>query len=118
MPADIFGRGWSFTKKVFGKAPRGMWPSEGSVSQDILEAITDVGIEWIATDEEILAYSTNGWVARDGNGHSKHPEMLYRPWNLEAGKKPAANCVSRPCSQRSGGVSLSAKRSPITPRRI
>jgi alpha-amylase/alpha-mannosidase (GH57 family) len=82
------GRGVAFHEKLFGSAPRGMWPSEGSVSQDILEAITETGIEWIATDEEILAHSTNGWIARDGNGHAKHPEMLYRPWNLEAGKKP------------------------------
>lgn len=80
--------GVAYHEEIFGTRPKGLWPSEGSVSQDILEAITEVGIEWIATDEEILAHSTNGWVARDGQGHSKHPEMLYRPWNLEAGKKP------------------------------
>lgn len=81
-------QGVAFHEKIFGKPPRGMWPSEGSVSQEILEAITDVGIEWIATDEEILAHSTNGWVSRDGQGHARHPELLYRPWNVEAGKKP------------------------------
>jgi alpha-amylase/alpha-mannosidase (GH57 family) len=81
-------QGVAYHEKIFGKRPRGMWPSEGSVSQDILEAITDVGIEWIATDEEILARSTNGWVARDGQGHARHPDLLYRPWNVEAGKKP------------------------------
>ena len=81
-------RGVAYHEQIFGKRPKGMWPSEGSVSQDILEAITEVGIEWIATDEEILAHSTNGWIARDGQGHSKHPEMLYRPWNVEAGEKP------------------------------
>lgn len=81
-------RGVAFHEQIFGMKPRGLWPSEGSVSQEILEAITDVGIQWIATDEEILAYSTNGWVGRDGQGHAKHPDMLYRPWKLEAGKKP------------------------------
>ncbi len=80
--------GVEFHEQVFGAKPKGLWPSEGSVSQEILAAITEVGIEWIATDEEILANSTNGWVSRDGNGHSKHPEMLYRPWNLESGEKP------------------------------
>ncbi|RPI81180.1 MAG: hypothetical protein EHM42_11050 [Planctomycetaceae bacterium] len=60
-----------------------MWPSEGSVSQEIIPAIARSGIEWIATDEEILAGSTNGWVARDGQGHLRHPEMLYRPWLVE-----------------------------------
>lgn len=67
---------------LFGAPPRGLWPSEGSVSQDILEAIADVGIEWIATDEEILSQSTNGWVSRDEHGHLRNSEMLYRPWSV------------------------------------
>ncbi len=45
------------------------------------------GIEWIATDEEILSESTNGWISRDGQGHMRHPEMLYRPWRVESGDK-------------------------------
>ena len=69
--------------KLFGAKPVGMWPSEGSVSQEIIPAIVDMGIEWIATDEEILAESTNGWVSRDANGFLRNPEMLYRPWRLE-----------------------------------
>ncbi len=68
---------------LFGKAPAGMWPSEGSVSQEIIAAIADVGIEWIATDEEILTHSTDGFVHRDGSGLVNHPEMLYRPWRVE-----------------------------------
>ncbi|HEY3968203.1 MAG TPA: glycoside hydrolase family 57 protein [Planctomycetaceae bacterium] len=70
-------------KELFGEAPVGMWPSEGSVSQDIIPAIARAGIEWIATDEEILARSTNGWISRDAQGHLRHPEMLYRPWRVE-----------------------------------
>ena len=41
------------------------------------------GIEWIATDEEILSHSTDGWVSRDGQGFLRNPEMLYRPWRVE-----------------------------------
>lgn len=70
-------------KELFGEAPVGMWPSEGSVSQEIIAAIAQVGIEWIATDEEILARSTNGWISRDSQGFIRHPEMLYRPWRVE-----------------------------------
>lgn len=81
-------RGVAFHQEIFGTKPQGMWPSEGSVSQEILEAIADLGIQWIATDEEILAHSTNGWVGRDSQGHATHPEMLYRPWKLEAGANP------------------------------
>ncbi len=76
-----------FHKETFGIAPRGMWPSEGSVSQEILPAIKEAGIEWIATDEEVLASSTEGWVSRDSHGHMQNPQMLYRPWL--AGKKDA-----------------------------
>ena len=72
-----------YHQKLFGAAPVGMWPSEGSVSQEIIPAIADVGIHWIATDEEILAASTNGHVSRDGGGYMRHPELLYRPWKVE-----------------------------------
>ncbi len=78
-------RAVKFHEELFGSAPRGMWPSEGSVSQEIIPAIADVGIRWIATDEEILAHSTNGWISRDSHGHLRHPEMLYRPWLVHNG---------------------------------
>jgi alpha-amylase/alpha-mannosidase (GH57 family) len=76
-------RAISYHTELFGRPPVGMWPSEGSVSQEVVALIADVGIQWIATDEEILSASTNGWVGRDGNGYLRHPEMLYRPWRLE-----------------------------------
>jgi len=72
-----------FHEKLFGQKPRGMWPSEGSVCQEIIPAIGGAGVRWIATDEEILSASTDGWVSRDGNGFLRNPEMLYRPWRIE-----------------------------------
>jgi alpha-amylase/alpha-mannosidase (GH57 family) len=66
----------------FGAAPRGMWPSEGSVSQAIIPLLAEAGISWIATDEEILGCSTNGKVGRDSRGHVRHPELLYRAWKV------------------------------------
>ncbi len=72
-----------YHEKVFGQKPRGMWPSEGSVCQSMIPDIADAGIQWIATDEEILSCSTDGWVARDENGFLRNPEMLYRPWKVE-----------------------------------
>ncbi len=44
-------------ERSFGRPPKGMWPSEGSVSEEILPFIREAGIEWIATDEEILQAS-------------------------------------------------------------
>ena len=44
--------------KTFGRSPIGMWPAEGSVSQEIVPIFKRNGIEWTATDEQILARST------------------------------------------------------------
>ncbi|HUY88969.1 MAG TPA: glycoside hydrolase family 57 protein [Pirellulales bacterium] len=73
----------NYHEKLFGRKPRGMWPSEGSVCQEIVAAIASAGIRWIATDEEILSCATEGWVSRDGQGFLRNPEMLYRPWRVE-----------------------------------
>ena len=77
-------RAVEFHEGLFGQKPRGMWPSEGSVCQGVIPAIAEAGIQWIAADEEILSCSTDGWVARDGNGFLRNPEMLYRPWRVKS----------------------------------
>jgi len=41
-------------ERVFGHKPSGMWPSEGSVSQDAVELIQETGIKWLAMDEALL----------------------------------------------------------------
>ncbi len=69
----------------FGSAPRGMWPSEGSVCQAMIPMLAGNGIRWIATDEEILNCSLHGKVSRDSRGHVKNPDMLYRPWLVREG---------------------------------
>lgn len=46
-----------YFKSVMGGMPEGMWPSEGSVSEEALGLIAKTGIQWIATDEEILHHS-------------------------------------------------------------
>jgi alpha-amylase/alpha-mannosidase (GH57 family) len=74
----------------FGQRPRGMWPSEGSVSQAIIPVLAEQGIEWIATDEEILGCSTHGHVGRDSRGYVRHPELLYRPWKVREGQHELA----------------------------
>lgn len=49
--------GKEYYEKIFGSSPKGMWPSEGSVSEDIIPLLTKYGIQWCATDEEILKNS-------------------------------------------------------------
>jgi alpha-amylase/alpha-mannosidase (GH57 family) len=64
---------------TFGSRPAGMWPSEGSVSDEAVALIADAGLKWIATDEDILSRSLRTPVAG-------HPELLYRPYKIgEAG---------------------------------
>lgn len=70
-----------YFQKVFGVAPLGMWPSEGSVSMEIVEVIKSKGIRWIATDEEVLAKSL-GKPMRDSQGFLINPSELYKPYNL------------------------------------
>jgi alpha-amylase/alpha-mannosidase (GH57 family) len=49
--------GIEYYNELFGKNPKGMWPSEGSISAETLELITGAGIKWVASDEGILEYS-------------------------------------------------------------
>ncbi len=38
--------------------PQGMWPAEGSVSQDVIKLFTGENLDWIATGDGVLAKST------------------------------------------------------------
>jgi len=67
----------------FGTKPKGMWPSEGGVCQELIPIFADFGIEWIATDEEILARSLKTSFRRDEHGVPNHPELLYKPWRCD-----------------------------------
>ena len=72
-------RAVDYHKQLFGAAPEGMWPSEGSVSPDIVPLVAKHGIRWIATDEEILSASLATGL-RNGSGRLERPDLLYRPW--------------------------------------
>ncbi len=70
-----------FYHEHFERPPRGMWPSEGSVSQAMLSTLPDE-IRWIASDEDILARSVGIRIRRSGEGHVLNPELLYQPYAL------------------------------------
>jgi alpha-amylase/alpha-mannosidase (GH57 family) len=78
-------RAVEFHTHTFGSPPRGMWPAEGSVCQPMLPLLAQHGVRWIATDEEVLGGSTHGAVGRDGKGHVRNPEQLYRPYKVREG---------------------------------
>jgi alpha-amylase/alpha-mannosidase (GH57 family) len=70
-------------EEIFGRKPQGLWPSEGSVCQELIPILSRLGINWIATDEEILARSLRRSIYRHGNGVPSCPELLYKPWKYD-----------------------------------
>jgi alpha-amylase/alpha-mannosidase (GH57 family) len=70
--------GIEYFEKIFGYHPVGMWPSEGSVSEDVLKLVSREGIRWIATDEDILSISL-GRSLRDSSRNVLDSRSLYSP---------------------------------------
>src|ERR1700678_826573 len=62
-------RGMDLHEKVFGLRPQGVWPSEGSVSEEVLTIAQQLGVQWMATDEGVLARTLGVSFSRDGYGH-------------------------------------------------
>lgn len=70
-----------YFEKIFGHKPSGMWPSEGSVSEDIAKTLYAEGIEWIATDEDIL-FSSLRENLRAASGSIEQPSRFYTAYNF------------------------------------
>jgi alpha-amylase/alpha-mannosidase (GH57 family) len=62
-------RGLDLHEKIFGIRPQGVWPSEGSVSEETLAIAHRLGVRWMATDEGVLGRSLNLNFSRDGSGY-------------------------------------------------
>jgi len=60
----------------FGRRPRGMWPAEGSVSEAAARLFAEEGVDWIASDEGVLARSLGAAFER---------RALYRPYRAAGG---------------------------------
>src|SRR5439155_24862116 len=75
-------------RAVFGARPAGMWPSEGSVSEEAVREMARAGLEWTASDEGVLQRSVNQGLHRDSRGTAYPLELIYRPWvrRTEAGE--------------------------------
>lgn len=67
----------------FKREPKGLWPSEQSVSPEILPYIAKQGLKWIVSDEAVLGWSINHFFHRDETGNVYDPKLLYRPYRLE-----------------------------------
>lgn len=78
----------NYYKKYFKENPKGLWPSEGSVSQDIISLVSENGFLWMASDEDVLSKSLNTSILRDSKGNVTNVDLLYQPYIVEdKGKK-------------------------------
>ncbi len=74
-------KGVAFYNELFGRAPAGMWPAEGSVAQEIVGMVARAGIQWMASDEEVLARSLGqASFTRNSQDVVQEADALYRPY--------------------------------------
>jgi len=76
-------RGRAFIAEKFGKAPVGLWPSEGSVSPAVCELADEAGFIWLATDEAVLLATLGGGKREDAiyqsyRAYKDGPTCIFR----------------------------------------
>ena len=77
-------RGVEYYVDHFGREPRGMWPSEGSVAQEIVSMVSTNGLQWMASDEGVLAHTLGmDSFTRDSNEVVVEADQLYRPYTVQ-----------------------------------
>ncbi|CAN5750922.1 hypothetical protein BH09VER1_BH09VER1_12100 [soil metagenome] len=68
----------AYYQRLFGKSPRGMWPAEGAVGEQVIRHFCSNGVNWIATDKGVLKRSGRwGYQA-------ERPEVLCKAWRVGA----------------------------------
>lgn len=75
--AEHVRRALASHEETFGQKPRGMWPAEGSVSPTVIEILADQGVQWIATDQDVLLRSGGKLKQRD----------VYYPYRTGMGER-------------------------------
>jgi len=111
---------------AFGRRPRGMWPSEGSVSDAAVRRLLGRGLTWLASDEEILYRSRldgrdpdprYAYLLGNGNGedlalifrHKRLSDLVgfsYMNWDPKEAARDFAEQVLRAAGDPNGDVPL------------
>lgn len=68
--------GRAYIERAFGVAPVGLWPSEGSVSDEVFHIAAETGFKWAATDNGVLDRTLGRGAGVDGT---------YRPYRWKQG---------------------------------
>src|SRR5215472_9578326 len=63
--------GMGLYERMLGNRPKGMWPSEMAVGESVIGLAEEAKLDWMISDEEVLARSLEGHFSRD--------EHLYQP---------------------------------------
>jgi alpha-amylase/alpha-mannosidase (GH57 family) len=80
-------RAREYHERVFGAKPAGLWPSEGSVSDQALAIAAEEGFQWFGTDEGVLGRTLNAGFFRDAKGIPANADRLYKPLRVQLGGK-------------------------------
>ena len=72
-------RGIKVFEHYFGFKPQGCWPSEGSVSAETIELISEMGIKWLASGETVL----NNSLSRS---NKKATECMHEAYQFQNNK--------------------------------
>ena len=71
-------RGLALAEKTFAARPVGMWPSEGSVSPEVVDLLAQSGVRWCATDQGILERSER--EPRQAAPAGAQGALHHQPW--------------------------------------
>jgi alpha-amylase/alpha-mannosidase (GH57 family) len=83
-------RARAYHQRLFGAPPVGLWPSEGSVSNEALSIAAELGFRWFASDEGVLGRTLNIGFGRDAEGVPSNADRLYAPLRVNLGEREIA----------------------------
>jgi alpha-amylase/alpha-mannosidase (GH57 family) len=76
-----------YHERTFGVKPAGLWPSEGSVSDQALSIAAEEGFQWFGTDEGVLGRTLNVGFFRDSYDIPANGDRLFKPWRVQLGER-------------------------------
>jgi alpha-amylase/alpha-mannosidase (GH57 family) len=69
---------YKYVEREFGIAPVGLWPSEGSVSDETFAIAAEIGFHWAASDSGVLGRTLGRAIGVDA---------IYRPYRWEQNRR-------------------------------
>jgi alpha-amylase/alpha-mannosidase (GH57 family) len=95
-----------YYSKRFGRPPKGMWPAEGAVGRAVVPLFARHGIQWIASDQGVLARSGRwGYQAND-------PDVLCQAYRAEDEKNQGVISVFFRATDPSDAIGFQYAASP------